>query len=230
MNNVLKYIMFPALGNIVGTVGGKYAELDKSIIYILRYYVVGLIICSVSINFLYRIITLKDFSSKIISLISIVVTLLFFTYINGGTNGTEEDEQKISDLIDIFSIGFFLMISILDKVGHIGGLTFSLTTSVILNSFNQMIKSERKDIHFSLRSLFKILFYYFLGVVVAYLINFKDYKLLKIAIVSLGITSIFWITFKRLFDEKDCQLIDSRTASNSLYCGILTIIFIKWIF
>ena len=232
MNNVLKYIMFPALGNIAGTVSGKYAELDKNTIYILRYYVVGMIICSISINFLYRIITLRDISSKVISLISIITTLGFFIYINRGNQlkETEIDEKQVSDLIDIFSIGFFLMISILDKVGHIGGLTFSLTTSVILNSFNHMINLKKKDKDYDLISLLKMVSYYFLGAFVAYIINIRDYKLLKIGIVSIGITSIFWITFKKLLDEKDCKLVNPIAASTALYIGILTIIFIKWIF
>ena len=227
-----KYIIFPAVGNIAGTIAGKYADVDKNTIYILRYYVVGMIICSISINFLYRIITLKDISSKLISLFTILSTLGFFIYINRSNQSKDKkvDEKQVSDLIDIFSIGFFLMISILDKVGHIGGLTFSLSTSVMLNSFNHMINLKKKDKDYDLISLLRMIAYYFLGVLVAYVINIREYKLLKIAIVSIGITSIFWITFKKLLDEKDCELVNPVAASTALYIGILTIIFIKWIF
>ena len=237
----------PLLAIVVGYFLGDRIHIKKEHMNLLKHFVVGLVICSTAINFIPKITNVYSTRVRVVAVLSIVTVvglLLFLQHLTRGghipfINGKESEKKVVTSVADYFLpnfmdsliTGFFLAIAVIEEGEHIAILAFSLALSSFLFSFNSSYNMYMEEYTEKERWIIAIcnIGSYLLGIGLAYLIiNIALYKEMKVAMVGVGISVIYWLALERLLHETNLTNENRTESATAFYLGMMTVIIIRW--
>ena len=237
----------PVLAIIIGYILGGRIHIKTSHMNLLKHFVVGLVICSTAINFIPKITNVYSTKVRIIATISIISVVSLLLYLQHTTMGksfpridNKDDNLKVANMIldyfipnflDSMVTGFFLAIAIIEGGSNLFIFALSLALSSFLFSFNSSYNMYMKEYTFKEKWLIASLniMSYILGIVLAYSITtLSIYNEMKIGMVGVGISVIYWIALERLLRETELTVENHTTTATAFYLGMMTVIIIRW--